>query len=166
VNDGDREEDLAAVEASAGGPERGADPQLLDMQDRLLRAQAELDNFRKRAGRELEEARRYREIELLRDLLPVLDNVARAIEAARRAADFETLRSGFEMTGQQIEKLLVEHGCRPIETDGRPFDPLVHEAILEQPVPGVAPGTVVATAHRGYTLHERVVRPAQVIVSK
>jgi molecular chaperone GrpE len=131
-----------------------------------LRSQAELENFRKRARREYDDAQRYREIDLLRDLLPVLDNVRRAIEASEKTADVETLRSGFRMTAQQIEKLLDGHGCKTIETEGRPFDPAVHDAILQQVVPGVAAGTVVGVASQGYRLHDRVVRPAQVIVSK
>jgi len=140
--------------------------QLRDAEDRLLRTQAELENFRKRSRREYEDAQRYREIDLLRDLLPVLDNVRRAIEASEKTADVETLRSGFRMTAQQIEKLLDSHGCRTIETEGHPFDPAVHDAILQQVVPGVAAGTVVGVASHGYRLHDRVVRPAQVIVSK
>ena len=140
--------------------------QLAEAGDRVLRTQAELENFRKRSRREFEDAQRYREIDLLRDLLPVLDNVARAIEAADRTADVESLRSGFRMTAQQLEKLLENHGCLTIETDGTAFDPTVHDAILHQEADGVAPGTVVGTASRGYRLHDRVVRPAQVIVAK
>jgi molecular chaperone GrpE len=128
--------------------------QLRDAEDRVLRAQAELENFR------------YREIDLLRDLLPVLDTVRRAIEASETTADVDGLRAGFRMTAQQIEKVLDGHGCKTIETDGKPFDPTIHDAILQQVVPGVASGTIVGVASRGYRLHDRVVRPAQVIVSK
>jgi molecular chaperone GrpE len=152
----------AAEEPLEGSPEE----QVRDARDRLLRVQAELENFRKRARREFDDAHRYREIDLLRDLLPVLDNVHRALEAAAKTNDVESLRSGFHMTAQQIEKVLANHGCRVIDTDGEAFDPNFHDAILEQPSPGVAPGTIVGTAVRGYTLHDRVVRPAQVIVSK
>jgi molecular chaperone GrpE len=88
------------------------------------------------------------------------------IDAAEKTADVESLRSGFRMTAQQLEKLLDSHGCRTIPTDGSAFDPAIHEAILRQPAAGVAAGTVVATASRGYTLHDRVVRPAQVIVAQ
>jgi molecular chaperone GrpE len=70
------------------------------------------------------------------------------------------------MTVQQLEKVIEAHGCKTIETDGRQFDPNVHDAILQQSVAGVAPGTVVGVASQGYKLHDRVVRPAQVIVSK
>ena len=140
--------------------------QIAELQERVLRVQAELENFRKRSRREYDDAQRYREIDVLRDLLPVLDNVLRAIEAAEKSADIETLRSGFRMTAQQIEKLLGNHGCQTIETDGSAFDPAIHDAILQQEVAGVAAGTIVGTASRGYKLHDRVVRPAQVIVAK
>jgi molecular chaperone GrpE len=160
-------DDTPGTDVPAAPPEPASPEALVrEANDRLLRTQAELDNFRKRSRREFEEAQRYREIDLLRDLLPVLDNVQRAIEAAERTADVESLRSGFRMTAQQIEKLLDAHGCRTIPTDGVPFDPAVHEAILQQPATGAADGTVVGTASRGFTLHDRVVRPAQVIVAK
>ena len=158
--------ETAAVEATPEARVASPEEQVREAQDRLLRAQAELENFRKRSRREYEDAQRYREIDLLRDLLPVLDNVLRAIDAADKNADVESLRAGFRMTAQQIEKLLESHGCATIATDGTPFDPTVHDAILQQSVPGVAPGTIVATASRGYRLHDRVVRPAQVIVAK
>lgn len=155
-------------EEAAGGLPGGDSfaQQLQDAEDRVLRAQAELENFRKRSRREHEDALRYREIDLLRDLLPVLDTVRRAIEASETTADVDSLRAGFRMTAQQIEKVLDGHGCKTIETDGKPFDPTIHDAILQQVVPGVASGTIVGVASRGYRLHDRVVRPAQVIVSK
>lgn len=169
----ERQEDMeqeAAGAAVAGqtGPEAGGDAgtEAAELQDRLLRVQAELENYRKRARREFDEAQRYREIDLLRDLLPVLDTVHRAIEAAEKSDDIEGLRAGFRMTAQQIEKLLGSHGCATIPTDGTPFDPTVHDAIQQMTVPGTPAGTVVATASRGYRLHDRVVRPAQVIVAK
>jgi molecular chaperone GrpE len=153
-----------AGEEADGGP--AAETELAATHERLLRAQAELENFRKRARREFDDAQRYREIDLLRDLLPVLDNVLRAIEASEKTTDVESLRSGFRMTAQQIEKVLDAHRCLPIATDGSAFDPTVHDAILQQPTADVAPGTIVGTAVRGYRLHDRVVRPAQVIVAK
>jgi len=156
--------DVERAEPEAGAPD--AVGQVAELEERVLRVQAELENFRKRARREYDDAQRYREIDVLRDLLPVLDNVLRAIEATEKTSDVEVLRSGFRMTAQQIEKLLTGHGCETIETDGAAFDPAVHDAILQQEVPGVAAGTVVGTASRGYKLHDRVVRPAQVIVAK
>lgn len=167
MNEADHPEDtFDAAAAEEPSVQASVDDQVREAHERLLRTQAELENFRKRSRREFEDALRYREIDLLRDLLPVLDNVHRALEASSRTDDVESLRAGFRMTGQQIEKLLADHGCRAIDTDGVAFDPAVHDAILEQPASGVVPGTVVATAVRGYTLHDRVVRPAQVIVAK
>lgn len=160
------EPEAADTAAPAGGDIESLRAELAEANDRTLRVQAELENFRKRSRREYEEAQRYREIDLLRDLLPVLDNVLRAVEAADKTTDVESLRSGFRMTAQQIEKVLGSHGCQTIETDGTAFDPNVHDAILQQDAAGVAPGTVVGTASRGYRLHDRVVRPAQVIVAK
>jgi molecular chaperone GrpE len=157
-------QDAAATARPAGLEQLEA--ALQESQDRLLRTQAELDNFRKRSRREYEESQRYREMDLLRDLMPVLDNVLRAVEAAEKTTDLESLRSGFRMTAQQIEKVLDAHGCRTIETDGQPFDPTVHDAICQQVAPGVPAGTIVGAASRGYRLHDRVVRPAQVIVAK
>ena len=163
----DRDDALEPAEIVEQATATGAmDEQIAELQERLLRSQAELENFRKRSRREYDDAQRYREIDVLRDLLPVLDNVLRAIEASEKTVDVETLRSGFRMAAQQIEKLLGSHGCQTIETDGTPFDPTVHDAVLQQDLPGVAAGTVIGTASRGYRLHDRVVRPAQVIVAK
>ena len=90
----------------------------------------------------------------------------RAIEAAEKASDVESLLSGFRMLAQQVEKLLEDHGCKQIATEGTAFDPAVHDAVLQQAIPGVEPGQVVGVASRGYSLHDRVVRRAQVIVAK
>jgi molecular chaperone GrpE len=140
--------------------------QLSETKDRLLRSQAELENFRRRSRRELEDARKYAEFDLLRDLLPVLDNVLRAIQAAEKTPEAGSLLEGFRMLASQIEKVLDAHGCTPIETAGESFDPEVHEAILQQAVAGVPAGQIVGVASRGYRLHDRVVRPAQVIVAR
>ena len=161
---GEAEPVAEGFETTLGGT--AVEAELAETRERLLRSQAELENFRKRARREADEAGRYREFDLLRDLLPVLDNVLRAIEAAERTPEAGSLLAGFRMTAQQIEKLLDSHGCKPIETDGLAFDPEVHEAILQQPVAGVPDGRIVGVASRGYRLHDRVVRPAQVIVAK
>jgi molecular chaperone GrpE len=164
VADGVSEERFSEEESAGAGLDAAS--QIAELQERVLRSQAELENFRKRSRREYDDSQRYREIDVLRDLLPVLDNVLRAIEASEKTADVESLKSGFRMTAQQLEKLLSSHGCQTIETDGKLFDPTIHDAILQQPVAGAEDGTIVGTASRGYKLHDRVVRPAQVIVAK
>ncbi len=168
-HDEDRPDDVASApdsDTDSGTATVESQDEVSELQDRILRLTAELENFRKRSRREFEDAQRYREIDVLRDLLPVLDNVSRAIEAAEKTDDIQSLRDGFRMTAQQIEKLLGSHGCTAIASDGAVFDPTVHDAIQQMTVPGKPAGTVVATVSRGFKLHDRVVRPAQVIVAK
>ena len=164
--------DELPLDAASDGPHSSDDTaaptieeQLQEAKEQLLRAQAETENVRKRTRREYEDLLRYGEINLLRDILPVLDNIERAIAASEKTADVDSLLAGFRMTGQQIEKLLESHGCKTIETDGVAFDPAVHEAIAQQPAGDAAAGSVMGVASRGYLLHDRVVRPAQVIVA-
>ncbi|HAO71166.1 MAG TPA: nucleotide exchange factor GrpE [Planctomycetaceae bacterium] len=156
-------EDTEQLESNAGTD--GLSSQLQDAEERVLRAQAEIENVRKRGRREYEDLLRYGEMNLLRDILPVLDNIERAIEASESTTDVETLREGFRMTASQIEKLLESHGCETIKTENEVFDPTVHEAISQQPGNGADPGTVIGVTSRGYVLHDRVVRPAQVVVA-
>jgi molecular chaperone GrpE len=125
-----------------------------------------LDNYRKRAARELQEHIRYAEMALLRDILPVLDNVDRAIEAAAKNADAANLLEGFNMVSQQLNELLARHHCTRIEAMGTPFDPNVHHAVMQQPSEEHPANTVLTVTQHGYQLHDRVVRPSQVIVSK
>jgi molecular chaperone GrpE len=133
--------------------------------DRALRCQAELDNYRKRMMREMESERRYANLPLLRDVLPVLDNVRRAIEAAESSPDPAGLLEGFRMVRRQLEDVLRRHHCLEIEALHAPFDPHLHEAIAQQPSEEHPPHTVILVTQPGYRLHDRVVRPSQVIVS-
>jgi molecular chaperone GrpE len=133
--------------------------------ERVLRCQAELDNYRKRAAREMDEHRRYANIGLIRDLLPVLDNVQRAIEAAEKSADGSGLLDGVKLVAQQLQGVLERHHCVKIEALGAPFDPHLHHAILQQPSDEHPANTVITVTQDGYQLHDRVVRPSQVIVS-
>jgi molecular chaperone GrpE len=139
--------------------------ELAAAKDRELRSRAELDNFRKRASRELDDQSRYANLSLLRDLLPVLDDVERAIQAADKNADAPALLEGFKMTAQQLADVLKRHQCIPIEALHLPFDPHVHHAILQQPSDEYPDNTVLMVTQTGYQLHDRVVRPSQVIVS-
>jgi molecular chaperone GrpE len=139
--------------------------ELAAAKDRELRAHAELDNYRKRAARELDEQHRYANLSLLRDLLPVLDNVDRAIEAAEKNADANALLAGFKMVSQQLGDVLTRHHCTRIEALHTPFDPNVHHAVMQQPSEEHPANTVLMVTQNGYQLHDRVVRPSQVIVS-
>jgi molecular chaperone GrpE len=139
--------------------------QLAESQENELRTQAELENFRKRARRELDDERRYANVPLLRDLLPVVDNMERAISAAQKTPEASILLEGVRMVAQSLHGVLARHHCKRIEALGKPFDPAVHEAIAQQPSADHPPNTVLLVAHEGYMVHDRVVRPAQVIVS-
>ena len=103
---------------------------------------------------------------LLRDLLPVVDNVDRAIEAAGKNADAAALLEGFKMVHKQLGDALARHHCRPIDALHEPFDPHKHHAVMQQPSADHPPNTVLMVTQSGYELHDRVVRPSQVIVSK
>ncbi|MBI3837047.1 MAG: nucleotide exchange factor GrpE [Planctomycetia bacterium] len=138
---------------------------LEDASDRVLRAQAELDNYRKRVRREMEDERRYASLSLLRDLLPVLDNINRAIAAAEKSPNGGSLLEGVKMIGQNLQSVLARHNCSQIDALHHPFDPAFHQAISQQPTADHPPNTVVLVAQDGYVLYDRVVRPSQVIVS-
>lgn len=133
--------------------------------DQSLRCQAELENYRKRAAREMDEHRRYANIGLIRELLPVLDNVQRAIEAAEKSTDGSGLLDGVKLVAQQLQGVLELHHCVKIEALGAPFDPHLHHAILQQPSDEHPANTIIMVTQDGYKLHDRVVRPSQVIVS-
>lgn len=160
-----------ATPQAAAGPaqpesvEQKLRSELAAAKDRELRVHAELDNYRKRAARELDERLRYANLGVLRDLLPVIDNVDRAIEAAEKNADAGALLEGFKMVSQQLSNVLKSHHCTRIEALHEPFDPNVHHAVMQQPSDEYPANTVLMVTQNGYQLHDRVVRPSQVIVS-
>jgi len=163
----------SAFESAGGGEATGEwltrtaklEGELREANERALRAQAELDNFRKRARREAEEERRYAALPLIRDLLSVMDNLDRALEAAEKTQQGSGLVEGVKMVAIQFTTYLEQHGCRKIPAIGLAFNPHHHEAIAQEPSGEVAAGHVTRIARNGYQLHDRVVRPAQVLVS-
>lgn len=139
--------------------------QLEEAKDQALRRQAELENYRKRAARQMDEERRYACIQMIRDLLPVWDNIGRAIDAAEQSHDTSSLLEGFKMTAEQLESALARHHCVEIEALHLPFDPNLHEAISQLPNDEHPAGTVTHVTQIGFLLHDRVVRPSQVVIS-
>jgi molecular chaperone GrpE len=151
--------------------------QLRESNERALRSHAELENYRKRSQRELADERRYAIVPFARDLLAVVDNLERAIEAtqARSASegnvsstpsnDVSSLLAGVKMVATQLEGILKAHQCVRIETVGTPFDPNQHQAIAQEPSDEYPAGTITRATQAGYKLHDRVIRPAQVFVS-
>lgn len=133
--------------------------------ERWLRAQAELENFRKRVQREASEEHRYRVLSVVRDILPALDNLERAVDAAKSSDDLPKLVQGVQLVIKQVEDILARHSVKPIPAVGQPFDPHLHQAIQQVPTTDHPPMTIVTECQRGYTLHDRVVRPSVVIVA-
>ena len=131
----------------------------------LQRLQAEFTNFRKRVLRESEQAGQRASTQMIEELLPVLDNFERAMQAAAEH-DQEVLSGGVELVYNQLRDVLVKRGLCEIDAHGQPFDPNQHDAILCQPSAEHEEGTVMQVIEKGYQLEDRVVRPAKVIVSK
>jgi molecular chaperone GrpE len=172
-------EALAAVEgrASAGTDEpRGGtagdetadsgvaalEAELADLRDRSIRTLADFENYRRRAEREREDLRRFAVGDALRDLLPVVDNLERALAAGGTVED---LKLGVELTLRQFKDLLRQRGIAEVQSVGEPFDPAVHEAVAREEASDVTVPTVTTELQRGYTLHGRLLRPALVKVA-
>jgi molecular chaperone GrpE len=134
--------------------------------DRFVRQVAELENFKKRIAREKGEAIRYGNETLIRDLLPILDNLERAVEHAKGGGNGKPLVDGVEMVLKSLVEALSKYGVTPISAIGETFDPEKHEAIAQVESDEHEPNTVVAEHHKGYYLLDRLLRPSLVSVSK
>jgi len=137
-----------------------------DNYERYLRVTADLENFRRRTVREKDELRQYATGRVLEELLPVLDNLALGISAAKAPnADLKNLVGGIGMVQEQLKSALSNHGLKEINPIGQKFDPNQHESISSQPSAEVPEGSVLQVVRTGYTLNGRLLRPASVIVS-
>lgn len=137
-----------------------------DNYDRFMRTAADLENLRKRTLREKEELRLYSASRVLEDLLPVMDNLALGLTAAKQPnADLKTLTGGVDMVLTQFKSALGNHGLKEIHPAGQPFDPHQHEALSHAPSPDVKAEHVLNVIRTGYSLNGRLLRPASVIVS-
>jgi molecular chaperone GrpE len=135
--------------------------------DLYLRARADLENYRKRAQREKEDLSRFANENLLREILPVVDNLERALEHARQGDGGNGgLLQGVEMTLGQFQRVLEKFGVTPLRSVGEPFDPARHEALGQVESAECPPNTVVQELQRGYLLNDRLLRPAMVMVAK
>jgi molecular chaperone GrpE len=179
------QETSAATASGAGGPgaaQAKADPappdseaaaaeveqlraELESARDKLLRERAELENFKRRAAREKADALRYGSEGLLRDLLPVIDNLERALAHARQSGGATPIIEGVELVLRSLVETLERHGVTSVQARGERFDPAIHEAIGHVESEH-APNTVVDEHQRGYALHDRLLRPALVTVGK
>jgi molecular chaperone GrpE len=154
-------EDLEALAAKAGKAD-----QYLEL---AQRTQADFENFRKRAARDAAAAQARGVAKLAKELLPAVDNLDRALEAAQcsgnGADDERTLISGIKLVHTDVLAALARVGIEPFDPTGEPFDPQRHEAVAQQPVEGVEPGTIVEVYQRGYRLGDTILRPARVVVA-
>jgi len=145
---------------------RELEGQLKESREATLRALADLDNARKRAQRDREEVVRYGLEKSLKDLLPVVDNLDRALDLGSRTGRWDGLEEGVRMTRKLLEDTLARQGLKAFSALGQPFDPHLHEAMGHDDRPDLTPGTVSSEVLRGYRLHDRLVRPALVMVAR
>lgn len=139
-----------------------------EMRDRFMRALADAENARKRGDRDRREAEQYGGAKLSRDLLPVFDNLKRALETAtdEQREVSGALIEGVELTMKELISVFRKHGIEPVTPEiGEKFDPQLHQAMFEAPVPGTRAGEIIQVMADGFVLHERLLRPAQVGVS-
>ena len=159
-------------EAAAPGPPAPSDPladaraEAARLKDQWVRTAADFDNYRKRARREVEDSRKSGREDLLKDLLPVFDNLERAIQSAQRATEVKPVADGLSMVVKQFVDVVGRAGISKVATVGNSFDPSIHEAIQQVETDDHPPGTVVSEIQAGYMQGERLVRAAMVVVAK
>ncbi len=156
------EEKIASLEEALKKKEE----ELADCKDKMLRYAAELENFKKRVEREKLEHMKFALEEFAKELLPFLDNLERAVQMAKETEDLEKMIEGIELTLSGYFKTLERFGLKTFVAEGQRFDPNYHEALSVEENPDVEENTVLKELLRGYTLHDRVIRPALVVVSK
>ena len=139
---------------------------VLRFRDLALRNQADLENFRKRAAREKEDAVKFANAAFLERFIPILDNFELGLNAARAGAENSPILMGMDMVAKQLTDFLTASGVEPVNGEGQPFDPNLHEAVAQEASATVAEGVIVRQLRRGYKLRERLLRPATVVVSK
>jgi molecular chaperone GrpE len=150
------EEKLAAAQA-----------EVVENHDRMLRMAAELDNFKKRSARELEDLKKYATENLIRQLLSVVDNLERAIASASSDnKNGQSVVDGVALTLTEILKILERHHVNPIQALGETFDPAFHQAMCQEECADQPPNTIVQEFQKGYMIHDRLLRPTMAVVSK
>ena len=164
----------ASADAAGAAAETSAPPDPLEeakaeaakFKDQLLRTAADFDNFRKRTRKEASDAEKKGKEEILKDLLPVFDNLERAVSHAEKATDVQSVADGIKMVVKQFTDTLGKLGIERVQTVGLPFDPSMHEAIQQLETTEFPPGTVAVEIQPGYRSADRLLRPALVVVAK
>jgi molecular chaperone GrpE len=158
--------DVARGEGSVEDALAAAEQDLAKHRDAMLRMQAEMENLRKRLARDAERTRKFALERIMKDLLQVCDSMERGLEMADESATVESLREGQELTLKMLAKVLQDHDLEAIEPLGQPFDPEWHEAMTVLPSEETEENTVLEVLQKGYRLHDRLIRPAMVVVSR
>ena len=167
VNEDDSDEDDQVIFTKKEADElRKKADECDSLLDKLLRTRADFVNYQKRMGKESKSISQYAVQDLILDLLPELDNVERAVKLAENPKDVDKFVEGIKLIGDQLLKALGKHGVKPIETVDKPFDPNLHEAVLEEENNELPHHTVIEEFQKGYLLKERAIRPAKVKVSR
>ncbi|MEM6794749.1 MAG: nucleotide exchange factor GrpE [Acidobacteriota bacterium] len=160
------DESAAEVEIVAAEPEDPADAasseEAAQLKERLMRTLADFDNFRKRTEREKESLRRFAVADVMKDVLGVVDNLERAMASS---GSIEELKQGLEMILRQQSEVMKRFGVQRVEAEGQPFDPTVHEAVAREDSSDIDVPTVLRELQSGYTIHDRLLRPAMVHVA-
>jgi molecular chaperone GrpE len=143
-----------------------AEQDLAKHRDAMLRMQAEMENLRKRLARDAEKSRKFALERIMKDLLQVRDSMERGLEVADESATVESLRTGQELTLKMLAKVLQDHDLEMLDPAGQPFDPEWHEAVTVMPSAEVDENTVLEVLQKGFRLHDRLIRPAMVVVSR
>ena len=142
------------------------DKELKDLQDRLLRLSAEFENFKKRNRREMSDFKKFAAEVLIKDLLPAVDNLDRALETTSTVEACKAISDGVTMTRDEIIKVFTKYGVQSIEALEKPFDPAFHQAVGQEESEDSPENTILKEYQKGYTMHGRLLRPSMVIVSK
>ena len=143
-----------------------AEEDLAKHREAMLRMQAEMDNLRKRLMRDLERSRKLALEKVMKDMLQVWDSLERGREATGESLTVEALKEGQELTLKMLEKVMTDHDLAVIDPMGQPFDPESHEAVMVQPSDEAEENTVIEVLQKGFRLHDRLIRPAMVVVSR
>ena len=168
------DDDLVIQPSDAGAKTESQSPEeeieklksdVADAEKRILMAHADMENYRKRARRDMQEQVRYAALPLMNELLDAVDNLSRAVQSYQQDPNGDGLAEGVNMVAQQITKTLETHGCKKIDAVGHPFDPNLHQALQMQPSDEHPANTVMMDLRPGFQLHDRVIRPTQVFVS-
>ncbi len=137
-----------------------------EYKDKWVRAAAEFENYKKRTARETENFKKFANENIIKDMLSVVDNLERALSSSQPESNADScIAEGVEMTRKEILKVFEKYGVVPVEAMGQPFDPAVHEAVMQEQDPTQPANTVIRELQKGYTLHGRLLRPAMVVVS-